>query len=77
MTEEQNKKQYESFVTSAINSGSWDAIVSYKEWLATIRSYIPEEIKDFEWDEQIRQDFEAGKFDLLIEEARKQIPELL
>ena len=41
MTEEQNKRQYESFVTSAINNGSWDAIVSYKEWLETIRSYIP------------------------------------
>lgn len=41
MTEEENKKQYESFVTSAINSGTLDAIVGYKEWLETIRGYTP------------------------------------
>lgn len=39
--EEKNRQQYESFVTSAINSGALDAIVGYKEWLASIRSYIP------------------------------------
>jgi hypothetical protein len=35
MTEEQNRLQYESFVTSAIHSGQLDAIVGYKEWLET------------------------------------------
>ena len=44
MTEEENKKQYESFVTSAINSGALDAIVSYREWLDTIQSYTPEQV---------------------------------
>ena len=41
MTEEQNKQQYESFVTSCINGGQLDMIVGYKDWLATIRAYKP------------------------------------
>lgn len=72
MTEEQNRLQYESFVTSAINCGALDMIVGYKEWLETIRSYTPPEVQDDEWDIQIRQDFEAGKFDQMIEKARQE-----
>lgn len=44
LTEKQNKQQYESFVTSCLHGGQFDMIVSYKEWLETIRSYSPEEI---------------------------------
>lgn len=42
LTEKQNKQQYESFVTSCIYNGSFDMIISYKEWLATIQSYKPQ-----------------------------------
>lgn len=42
MTEEENKKQYESFVTSCIHGGQFDMIISYKEWLHTIQSYTPQ-----------------------------------
>ena len=42
MTEQENKKQYESFVTSCIHGGQFDMIVSYKEWLHTIQSYTPQ-----------------------------------
>ncbi len=44
MTEEENKRQYESYITSAITCGALDAIISYEEWLQTIRSYTPEEV---------------------------------
>lgn len=44
LTEKQNKQQYESYITSCVHNGSWDMIVSYKEWLSTIQSYSPEQI---------------------------------
>ncbi len=42
ITEKQNKQQYESYITSCVHNGNWDAIVSYKEWLSTIQSYKPQ-----------------------------------
>lgn len=42
MTEKQNKQQYESFVTSCIHTGSFDMIISYKEWLESVRAYKPQ-----------------------------------
>lgn len=41
MTEEQNKRQYESYITSAIHGGQLDSVVSYKEWLKAVQSYRP------------------------------------
>lgn len=65
ITEEQNKQQYESFLTSATNNGNLDAVVSYKEWLETIRSYTPEgvmagtaKVRTYkEWDDLLNGDF--------------------
>lgn len=41
--EEQNKQQYESFLTSALNNGNLDAVVSYEEWLKSIHGYRSDE----------------------------------
>lgn len=48
MTEEQNKQQYESFITSCVHTDNWDMIVSYKEWLGAVQPQLPTTDAEYE-----------------------------